>query len=498
MSIAINLLPETILVLEADGFASGIVRRSSNVPGTERTSTSRSFASISINANTTLEIGPFSEPRRYILETLSGTITRSYNKERLNYNHNGTGIYTGGRVTINGSDATTIDIEAGSGVVIDNYTNPGIPDVVKVTWPAFTGIEVDSLLTNFTSYIAVDRGGNIVQLADAITATDRRNFIILCVLAHTNNVVVETVANFPPPAYDVPHLVIDFADSVGIINRSGNQFSANGANLKVNKSAGESFRIGSNWNNSSIVPNITTDTAQTAPTMFFSYRDGSGGWVPPPFDDEINPGKYDDGSGTLANVSGGSWTIQRLFFEPIGEDIIIAYGQNTYNSQTAAEAAIFGETFIKNPVLNDTSFRGYLLVKGNATDLSNSGQAKFIAADKLGSGPSVGTSTATTDIQGAYDNSVSPELETDSTRGALTLKEGTGTATNNVLEVTNNSDTLMASIDGQGRARMQLNANTTANRPASPRDYEMYFDTTLGYAIWYDGSNWVNSLGVTV
>lgn len=25
-----------------------------------------------------------------------------------------------------------------------------------------------------------------------------------------------------------------------------------------------------------------------------------------------------------------------------------------------------------------------------------------------------------------------------------------------------------------------------------------YFDTTLGYAIWYDGTNWVNSAGSTV
>ena len=38
----------------------------------------------------------------------------------------------------------------------------------------------------------------------------------------------------------------------------------------------------------------------------------------------------------------------------------------------------------------------------------------------------------------------------------------------------------------------------TASRPSPETNYEMYFDTTLGYPIWYNGTNWVNATGATV
>ncbi len=38
---------------------------------------------------------------------------------------------------------------------------------------------------------------------------------------------------------------------------------------------------------------------------------------------------------------------------------------------------------------------------------------------------------------------------------------------------------------------------TTAERPASPRPNDMHFDTTLGYPVWYDGTNWVDATGTT-
>lgn len=41
-------------------------------------------------------------------------------------------------------------------------------------------------------------------------------------------------------------------------------------------------------------------------------------------------------------------------------------------------------------------------------------------------------------------------------------------------------------------------AGTTANRPASPVTGQMYFDTTVGKPIWYNGSAWVDATGSTV
>ena len=40
---------------------------------------------------------------------------------------------------------------------------------------------------------------------------------------------------------------------------------------------------------------------------------------------------------------------------------------------------------------------------------------------------------------------------------------------------------------------------TTANRPTQNLQVgQFYFDTTLGYPIWYDGTDWVDSSGTVV
>jgi len=40
---------------------------------------------------------------------------------------------------------------------------------------------------------------------------------------------------------------------------------------------------------------------------------------------------------------------------------------------------------------------------------------------------------------------------------------------------------------------------TTANRPVNKLQIgQMYFDTTLGYPIWWNGKNWVNASGTVV
>lgn len=40
-----------------------------------------------------------------------------------------------------------------------------------------------------------------------------------------------------------------------------------------------------------------------------------------------------------------------------------------------------------------------------------------------------------------------------------------------------------------------INVGTTAQRPAAPLKGQPYFDTTLGYPVWWRGDIWVNSAG---
>lgn len=92
--------------------------------------------------------------------------------------------------------------------------------------------------------------------------------------------------------YQVAAALGDISNSIGIIN-TGNRYSANGANLKLNKSSGTSTQIGLNWKTSKKSPNIVTDPALTAPFFVSSWRNGTGGFTTY-ITDTIVPGKYDN------------------------------------------------------------------------------------------------------------------------------------------------------------------------------------------------------------
>lgn len=52
--------------------------------------------------------------------------------------------------------------------------------------------------------------------------------------------------------------------------------------------------------------------------------------------------------------------------------------------------------------------------------------------------------------------------------------------------------------DSIGPDKLALQGGATVSRPGSPKNYQSYFDTDLGYPIWWDGSNWVDAQGNTV
>ena len=54
-------------------------------------------------------------------------------------------------------------------------------------------------------------------------------------------------------------------------------------------------------------------------------------------------------------------------------------------------------------------------------------------------------------------------------------------------------------VDNFTRAVATTEYGTTANRPAVGLSTgQFYFDTTLGYPIWYNGTKWVNASGTAV
>ena len=500
MQQTINLQQETVLTINTTSTGVSLTRLSDNAGGV-RDNTSVAFNNISIISDRTLEIGPFAETRRYAINGTESSYSHSTRRERLSFNHQGTGILSGGILSVNGGDSTKFDISAGTGVVVDNYTDPQNPQVITISWPDLSELTIDALATDFVTHVSVDQDGAIVQQTTPLTSNERRDCIQLGLLIHTNLTSIQSLEVKPQVGYDQAHMLIDLADSLGIVNKSGNIFSANGTNLKVDKSSGESFSFGSNWDTSTKSPNMSTDLALSGPTMFRSYRDGSGGWAIPVLSNLVDVGKYDDGTGTLNTMSGvENFQIFRIFYAPANQDVIIAYGQQTYLKMADAQANIDGEDFSKNPILDSTILRGYLIAKRDTTDLSDTTEAKLISLDKLGSSAAGGANFATTTLQGAYENSGDTlgEIVTNSTNEGLTIRDGTNNADNLLYCGRNYANTHVYGVNGCGQVKGSFLTVTTAGRPGSPRDYQFYFDTTLGIPVWYDGTNWVDATGGTV
>ena len=370
-------------------------------------------------------------------------------ESHIAYRATSTGVLSGGVVTIN-ADTAKFDMTAGTGIIVDSHTDPDNPVITEVSWSAATAQTTTYLATNLASTLAIDDTGAIVQVAGGVTNVDFRDTISLATLVHPDNVAIQSVGVDVVPAYDPLLTVKDLSDSIGPINVSGNTISGNGSNLSINKSAGNTYILGNNFYTSTKDPHVMANASLTAPTMFLSYRDGSGGLATPNVQTTLDPGFYDDGTGTLASVGNNEWTILRVFMFSSTNNILVAYGQNIHTSQAGAEASINTESFDKNELLNGGSLRSYIVIKGNATDITNSAQATLINGGKFGDTSGGGSGSSTTTLQQAYDNSTDPEIDTDATRGAFSVQRGSALDSDTIYEGLNGAGTVTFSVTGDG------------------------------------------------
>jgi len=301
-----------------------------------------------------------------------------------------TGLITGGEVTVNGGDNSKFDIAAGTGVLVDNFTDPLNPTRIKVSWPAFIAETVPNILTQPVTVIGLDLStGSAVIVFNSIfqfTSAELRVIISLGILGHVDNVTINSFFPQYSSVFDIQKNLAELARFVMIINVSGNAFSPNGANLLLDKSAGKTFSLGVNYANDKQDPNNFIDPVLAGLTFIYLKRDGVGGFDLLPPGTSIDPDQYDDGSGTLAGVAGNRWTIQRIWFFTVANSTLIHYGQALYSTFDDAVAAINTEPFDFAPALTD-GFRCWLILKGTTTDLAAAvaaGEAQFILSGRFG------------------------------------------------------------------------------------------------------------------
>ena len=296
-----------------------------------------------------------------------------------------TGILNGGVLSTNTS--TTFDVAAGDGVInILNKDNADPhPEIKKIVWSATT---VTHTLGNagdanqLNTWIYVDSSGNIQQTLTTPSPALWRSNIVLGSVIHSSN-VIRFVKTFPRPSYSNGNTFAEFVEIFGPLKKSGHLLTVNSTNtLALDRAAGISFGVGRNYQVDAEEPNLVSDGASTP--AFHRYSSTATGFTK---DDgtagagytSIDPTKYDN-SGTLTTTSAGQYTVQRLFHFPNNTNVIVVYyGKAQYASIDEAEKNYLLEDFQEaDNTSSQAIYLGALVVKGNTTDLGNSGDAKIL------------------------------------------------------------------------------------------------------------------------
>jgi hypothetical protein len=313
-----------------------------------------------------------------------------------------TGLLHGGIISINAGNTATFDITAGRGQIHasgSTYTRDPLPTLNYVSWSGQTGITVTNLATSDTTWLYIDGSGVLNQRTEYYTDDQIENTIIIGQLVHPSRTFINLSRTNPNVAYATDKQYEQFIRAFGPIKVSGHTITANGANLKLNRSSGKAFSLGRNWINNTDDPSVVSDAARTDCIFYRYYRGATvGTFVTVPNQTVIDPAYYDNGSGVLQAVPGGKYTIQRIFYYPNTPTLLgVYYGRNTYVSLAEAAANLNLEDFseIENTRTNAV-FAAYLVVKSNATSLLNTSDALIIQAGSFRSTSSSGGSVSLT------------------------------------------------------------------------------------------------------
>lgn len=300
-----------------------------------------------------------------------------------------TGILTGGKLSIN-ADPTKFNLSAGSGLIVDNWTDPANPTLTRVSWPAYTGVTDNYLATADQTAILVNSSGAIVQAAVPFSSNDYHDYIVIGYTIHGNRTSLNSTSPYQGAISSMTHGALDLQRFMGPLVQ-GAIYTANGANLNLNRSSGFMFRTGAGYNLGYKDPNVVPIALASPSAFVYRYRNGAGGYTVSAITTTILPAAWDDGSGTLATALPNKWTNQRVYVGASGLTVIVP-GQTVYNSLAEASAAIQTESVMVGTELADLNLRTVLTVKSNATTLNSAANALFTPGGLFGVSGSGGAS----------------------------------------------------------------------------------------------------------
>lgn len=298
-----------------------------------------------------------------------------------------TGVASGGRLTVNGSNPLAVDITAVDGYIV-NYLadNQATPIVTRVKKAAQTvPLDAAALLRTATWFL-MDTAGNVVQQATPPSNVQRRTHLNLGAAAQDGVQIFSITPNTNILAQPVNQLA-DLMDALGLFAVQ-NVIATPNANLTFSTNATTLFARSLNrYSGGSLTNNPHTVSAPAASPAQFRYITRNATTFGP-LRTTVDVANYDVG-GVVTPLGGGSNTasIHRLYLAGTGnaaDQFAFQYGQTAYPSLSAATAAMGKGLFTVNPILTGaTTFVVWIAAIRTATNLSDPAQATIVSAGKF-------------------------------------------------------------------------------------------------------------------
>jgi hypothetical protein len=313
----------------------------------------------------------------------------------------GTGLLYGGIVTYSGS---LVYVSSGSGIIVDYNANTGSeisPTVDYVTWNAITA-SITNITSSQVTYLYIDNNGGLVQQQTQFTPEQYEQYIPLGAVGHFNYTSSQAFGGAITTAYGQQPQVNNFIDAFGPLKLNGYILNGQIGSLRLSIGSGTSFVHGGfyeqNQNNPSTLVSNSAITASivrcntSGSQTVFNLNAGN-------FYTTVDPTKWDN-NGVLDTVNANNWSIQRVFSYAPTNTLYIYYGQSEYTTFTNALQFLASDPFVEGLATQPfTTFVGYLIMKGNTTDITDAVNNRILQAGLYRStvgGSSGGVATVTT------------------------------------------------------------------------------------------------------
>jgi hypothetical protein len=315
---------------------------------------------------------------------LDTDLVRGVNADRL-LEEIQTGLLYGGVITINAGNTAAVDVSAGAGIIVTVNGSTGAfpaPDLQTVTWTAKTGITLAGMTSSDFTFFRIDSSGNLQQSSSNFSQTQYLNSVVIGNAVHQSRAYVNRVHYHPLVAYASSAQYETFIRYFGGLKVDGYVISGLGTTGQIQHTTGTAFALGANMDVDPNNPSLVTDSsAVPVQQLFYLYRNADGTYRTDPVSrSTVNFANYDNGSGTLGNISNNNWSIQRVYKIPgLNNALYIYYGTASYSTDTVAANNILLETFAEADITRYNGvFLGWLIVRGGGSNASSTNDCRIV------------------------------------------------------------------------------------------------------------------------